>query len=121
VVRLRWKCTGTPTAVNKHDYPMEYRVKDKRGEWHVQCNCIMLVTIKKAEERTQAELEVGTSYADPSESTVARVRGVTTLQALLVADARRDARRTGRIGARWKLTWTRTRTTRTTTTTAEVS
>jgi hypothetical protein len=105
---------------------MEYRVKDKRGEWHVQCNYIMLVTIKKAEERTQAELEVGTSYADPSESTVARVRGVTTLQALLIADARRDARRTGRIGARWKLTWTRTTTTRTTTTrttttTAEVS
>jgi hypothetical protein len=21
VARLRWKCTGTPTAVNKHDYP----------------------------------------------------------------------------------------------------
>jgi hypothetical protein len=31
VVRLRWKwkCTGTPTVVNKHDYPTEYRVKDK--------------------------------------------------------------------------------------------
>ena len=64
VVRLRWKCTGTPTAVNKHDYPMEYRVKDKREEWHVQCDCIMLVTIKKVEERTQAELEVVTSYVD---------------------------------------------------------
>ena len=66
VVRLRWKCTGTPTAVNKHDYPTEYRdrVKDKRGEWHVQCDCIVLVTVKKAEERTQAELEVGTSYVD---------------------------------------------------------
>ena len=23
VVRLRWKCMGTPTAVNKHDYPTE--------------------------------------------------------------------------------------------------
>ncbi len=64
MVRLRWKCTGTPTAVNKHDYPTEYRVKDKRGEWHVQCDCIVLVTVKKAEERTQAELEVGTSYVD---------------------------------------------------------
>ena len=66
VVRLRWKCTGTPTAVNKHNYPTEYRdrVKDKRGEWHVQCDCIVLVTVKKAEERTQAELEVGTSYVD---------------------------------------------------------
>ena len=28
VVRLRWKCTGTPTRVDKHDYPTEYRVKD---------------------------------------------------------------------------------------------
>jgi hypothetical protein len=64
VVRLRWKCTGTPTAVNKHDYPTEYRVKDKRGEWHVQCDCIVLVTVRKAEERSQAELEVVTSYVD---------------------------------------------------------
>ena len=23
VVRLRWKCTGTLTAVNKHNYPEE--------------------------------------------------------------------------------------------------
>jgi hypothetical protein len=26
VVRLRWQCTGTPTHVDKHDYPTEYRV-----------------------------------------------------------------------------------------------
>jgi hypothetical protein len=65
VVRLRWKCTGTPTAVNKHDYPTEYRVRDKRGVWHVQCDCtIVIVTVRKAEERTQAELEVATSYVD---------------------------------------------------------
>jgi hypothetical protein len=64
VVRLRWKCTGTPTAVNKHDYWTEYKVRDKRGLWHVQCNCILIVTVKKAEERTQAELEVATSYVD---------------------------------------------------------
>ena len=50
--------------MNKHDYPTEYRVKDKRSEWHVQCDCIVLVTVKKAEERTQAELEVATSYVD---------------------------------------------------------
>jgi len=37
-VRLRWKCKGTSTCVDKHDYPTEYRVKDKRGEWHVQCD-----------------------------------------------------------------------------------
>ena len=64
VVRLSWKCTCTPTAVNSHDYPTEYRVKDERSEWHVQCDCIVLVTVKKAEERTQAELEVATSYVD---------------------------------------------------------
>ena len=64
VVRLRWKCTCTPTALNKHDYPTEYRVKDKRGEWHVQCDCIVLVTVRKAEERKQAELEVESSYVD---------------------------------------------------------
>jgi hypothetical protein len=64
VARLKWKCTGTPTAVNKHDYPTEYKVRDKRGEWHVQCDCIVIVTVRKAEERTQAELEVATSYMD---------------------------------------------------------
>jgi hypothetical protein len=64
VARLKWKCTGTPTAVNKHDYPTEYKVRDKRGEWHVQCDCIVIVTVRKAEERTQAELEVATSYVD---------------------------------------------------------
>jgi hypothetical protein len=85
--------------------------------WHVQCDCIVIVTVRKAEERTQAELEVSTSYVDLFGINSARVRGVTTLQALLVADARRDARRTGRIGARWKTTMTTTMTT----TTAEVS
>ena len=65
MVWLRWKCTGTPTApVNKHDYPTEYRVKDKKGEWHVQCDCIVLVMVRKAEEWTQAELEVESSYMD---------------------------------------------------------
>jgi hypothetical protein len=39
-------------------------VAGKRGVWHVQCNCIMIVTVRKAEERTQAELEVATSYVD---------------------------------------------------------
>ena len=64
VVRLRWKCAGTPTAVNKHDYPTEYKVRDKGGVWHVQCDCIVIVTVRKAEEWTQAKLEVATSYVD---------------------------------------------------------
>jgi hypothetical protein len=64
MARLRWKCTGTPTAMNKHDYPAGYKVRDRKGEYQVQCDCIVIVTVKKAEERTQAELEVGTSYVD---------------------------------------------------------
>ena len=64
VVRLKWKCTGTPTAVNKHDYPTEYKVRNNIGEYQVQCDCIVIVTVRKAEERTQAELEVATSYVD---------------------------------------------------------
>jgi hypothetical protein len=52
------------TAVNKHDYPTEYKVRDRWGEWHVQCNCIVIVTVRTAEQRTQAELEVSTSYTD---------------------------------------------------------
>ncbi len=59
-----WKCTGIPTAVNKHDYLTEYKVRDKRDVWHVQCDCIVIVTVRKAEERTQAELEVAISYVD---------------------------------------------------------
>jgi hypothetical protein len=62
VVRLKWKCTGTPTTVNKHDYQMEYKVKDRGGEWHVQCNCIVLITVKRLEDRAKAELEVECGY-----------------------------------------------------------
>ena len=55
---------GTLTAVNKHDYPTEYKMKDKKGEWHMQYDCIVLVTVKKVEEWTQAEMEVESSYIE---------------------------------------------------------
>ena len=64
VVRLRWKCTGTPTHVDKHDYSAEYRVKGKKGKGHVQCDCIVLMTVKKVEERMQSEVEVESNYVD---------------------------------------------------------
>jgi hypothetical protein len=64
VARLMWKCTGTPTAMNKHDYPTGYKLRDNRGEYQVQCDCIVIVTVRKEEERTQAELEVATSYVN---------------------------------------------------------
>ncbi len=64
----------------------------------------MIVTVRKAEERTQAELEVATSYVDLFGIDSSQSRGVTTLQALLV-DARRDDWKIGRIvGTRWPLT-----------------
>jgi len=94
VVRLRWKCTGTPTCVDKHDYPTEYRVIDKRGEWHVQCDCIMLVMVRKAEERTQAELEVESSYMDLFGINSSQSQRSDSPQALLLADARRERRGT---------------------------
>jgi len=69
VMQLRWKCTGTPTCVDKHycPTPTEYGVKDKRGEWHVQCDCIVLdivTVVRKAEEQTRAELEAECSHMD---------------------------------------------------------
>jgi hypothetical protein len=48
VAHPRWKCTGTPIAVNKLNYPMPYRVK-MHGEWHMQCTCIVLITVQNAE------------------------------------------------------------------------
>jgi hypothetical protein len=65
VVHLRWKCTGTPIAVNKLNYPrpLAYRVK-MRGEWHRQCNCIVLITVQSAENCVMSELEVKSSFID---------------------------------------------------------
>jgi hypothetical protein len=45
---LRWKCMGTPIAIDKLDYQTQYCVKIC-GEWHVQCNCIVLITVQSAE------------------------------------------------------------------------
>ncbi len=64
LVRLKWKCTGAPTTVKKHDYLKEYTVKDRRGELHMQCYCIVLITVKKAEEQAKAEFEVESNYID---------------------------------------------------------
>jgi hypothetical protein len=56
VVHLKRKCTGTPIMVVK-DYPTSYKVKDKFSEVHTQCNCIVLITVKKAEERFREAVE----------------------------------------------------------------
>ncbi len=48
VAYLKWKCTGTPVAINELDYQTPYCVKIG-GEWHVQCNCIVLITLQSAE------------------------------------------------------------------------
>ena len=63
VVHLKWKCTGTP-IVSVKDYPTSYRVKDKFGEVHTQCNCIVLITVKKAEERFREAVEEERGFVD---------------------------------------------------------
>ncbi len=57
------KCTEMPIAVNKLDYQTPYRVKIC-GEWHVQCNCIVLITVQSAENQVGGELEVKSGYVD---------------------------------------------------------
>ncbi len=63
VVHLKWKCTGTPVVVVK-DYPTSYKVKDKFGEVHTQCNCIVLITVKKAEEQFREVVEEERGFVD---------------------------------------------------------
>ena len=63
VVHLKWKCTGTP-IVSVKDYPTSYKVKDKFGEVHTQCNCIVLITVKKAEERFREAVEEERGFVD---------------------------------------------------------
>ncbi len=62
---LKWKCTGTPIAVVKLDYPRPsaYCVK-MRGEWHTQCDCIVLITVQSAENRVVSALEVKSGFVD---------------------------------------------------------
>ena len=62
-VHLKWKCTGTP-IVHVKDYPTSYKVKDKFGEVHTQCNCIVLVTVKNAEERFKEAVKEERSFVD---------------------------------------------------------
>ena len=45
-----------PTAVKNHNYPMEYRVKDKHGELHMRCECIISITMKMSKEQAKAEV-----------------------------------------------------------------
>ncbi len=63
VVHLKWKCTGTPIVAVK-DYLTSYKVKDKFGEVHTQCNCIILITIKKAEEQFREAVEEERGFVD---------------------------------------------------------
>jgi hypothetical protein len=50
VVRLKWKCMGTPTAINKHNFLPKCSVCGKRGKWHTQCDCIVIITVKRAKD-----------------------------------------------------------------------
>ncbi len=55
VAWLKWKCTGMPNAVNKHNYLTEYRVCDKHGKWCTQCNCIIIITVQSAKNIVKVE------------------------------------------------------------------
>jgi hypothetical protein len=54
-----------PIAADKLNYPRPsaYHVK-MRGEWHMQCNCIVLITVQSAENCVANELEVKSSLVD---------------------------------------------------------
>ena len=43
-----------PTANEKHKYPMECMVKNRCGELQTQCDCIILISMKKAKGRAKA-------------------------------------------------------------------
>jgi hypothetical protein len=49
--------------MNKLDYQTLHWVKIC-GEWHVQCDCIVLITVQSAENCVENELEVKGSYVD---------------------------------------------------------
>jgi hypothetical protein len=75
VVHLKWKCTGTPIMAKK-DYPTSYKVKDKFSEVHTQCNCIVLITVKKAEEQFREAVEEERGFVDPfGDSSQSQMRG----------------------------------------------
>jgi hypothetical protein len=57
VVRLKWECTGTPN-VFKGDYAIDYVVRDDSGRKNRQRNTILIVRVKKAQERAAAAAEV---------------------------------------------------------------
>jgi hypothetical protein len=50
--------------LNKHNYSTEYKVCDKHGKWHTQCNCILIITVQSAKNQVRAELEVRSSFVD---------------------------------------------------------
>ncbi len=63
VVYLKWKCTGTFIVIDKLNYHMPYWVKIL-GEWHMQCDCIVLITVQSANNQICSELEIKSGYVD---------------------------------------------------------
>jgi hypothetical protein len=57
VVRIKWECTGATTII-KCDYEIDYINVDSRGRRNRQCNLVLIVQVKKAKERAQAEAVV---------------------------------------------------------------
>ena len=57
VVRLKWECTGTH-KIFKGNYTIDYVVRDSSGRKNRQRNTILIVRVKKMQERAAAAAEV---------------------------------------------------------------
>ncbi len=69
-------CESDPAQEKRKtiEYSMEYKVCNKCGKWHTQCDCIVIITVQSAENQVKAELEVKSSLSSSLGLTVARAR-----------------------------------------------
>lgn len=63
VVRLKWECTGTPTII-KRDYPIDYVATDSNKRRNRQRNTILIIRMKKAQQRSAAAAEIDAGEID---------------------------------------------------------
>jgi hypothetical protein len=63
VVRLKWECTGTPTII-KRDYPIDVVRTDSNGRRNRQRNTIIIIKMKKAQERSAAAADIDDGVID---------------------------------------------------------
>jgi hypothetical protein len=100
-----WPLLGQAiVGAKKRDYPTEYNVRDTCGHKHTQCNCIIIVTVKKVDEQPKVELEVNTGSVNFLGLTAARARGAATCLPVPLPPANERGAGTRMIITRWTLT-----------------